>query len=194
MEKRNSIHHPIQLIYNYTPLIYNYTPHHNERHDSMHRFLGYDLGDITHQYISFSLDFILLLVFIICLKPLALALIYCELTVQIITASISLLLRVLYTFSPRNLVGSLYVAWVKRIYPRNIQNTLRLVRYYKSIAAKRSAMRSKLRHQIYECAVCFASFSLFLRWFSGRPSNATLRKHDRLAKVSVLYRVFRHII
>jgi len=49
-------------------------------------------------------------------------------------------------------------------------------------------------NDLWDCVTCVYSLSLFLRFISGRPSSVELRKHDRLARSSVLYRVFRHII
>jgi hypothetical protein len=51
---------------------------------SVHRFLGYNLGNLTHEYVSFTMDFILLILFLIILKPIALLLIYIELLLWII--------------------------------------------------------------------------------------------------------------
>lgn len=51
---------------------------------SVHRFLGYNLGKSTPEYVSFTMDFILLILFLIILKPIALLLIYIELLLWII--------------------------------------------------------------------------------------------------------------
>jgi hypothetical protein len=52
----------------------------------------------------------------------------------------------------------------------------------------------KIYKDLWHCFTCVGSLSLFLRFLSVRPSSVELRKHDRLARASLLYRVFRHII
>lgn len=59
-------------------------PYDVQRRVSIHRFLGYNLGNMTHDYVSFAMDFILLAIFLIILKPLALLLIYMELLLWIL--------------------------------------------------------------------------------------------------------------
>ena len=59
-------------------------PYDITRRVSVHRVLGYDLGNVTHESISFTMDFILLSVFILLWKPIALLLIYGELFLYII--------------------------------------------------------------------------------------------------------------
>ena len=58
-------------------------PYDTPRRVSVHRVLGYDLGNLTCEYGSFALDFMLLVVFVVLWKPLALALIYLELSVHV---------------------------------------------------------------------------------------------------------------
>lgn len=62
----------------------NSHPYDIQRRVSIHRFLGYNLGNMTHEYVSFTMDFLLLIVFLIILKPLALLFIYIELLLKVI--------------------------------------------------------------------------------------------------------------
>jgi hypothetical protein len=59
-------------------------PYDFKRRVSVHRFLGYNLGNMTHEYVSFTMDFLLLVIFLVLLKPLALLLIYIELLLWIL--------------------------------------------------------------------------------------------------------------
>jgi hypothetical protein len=59
----------------------NSHPYDIQRKVSVHRFLGYNLGNMTHDYVSFTMDFLLLVIFLLLLKPIALLLIYIELLI-----------------------------------------------------------------------------------------------------------------
>lgn len=133
----------------------------------MHRFLGYDLKNMTNQYVAFVLDLVLLIIFTATVKPLAMLLIYLEL----ICCANYLCCRYLFL---------LYISTIKRLLFLSVEKD----------------MKRKLRvwTAYLDCLSCLMSLSLFLRWFSGRPSPKSLRKNDRLVKSSILYRIFRHII
>lgn len=130
-------------------------PYDTPRRVSVHRVLGYDLGNLTCEWGSFALDFMLLIVFVVLWKPLALALIYLELQLH------SLLHLALF-------VLGLPLMWMHR--------------------------EDDNLNKAWDCLTCIFSLSLALRFFTSRPSSVELRKHDRLQKRSMLYRVFRHII
>jgi len=141
---------------------------------SMHRFLGYDLKNMTNQYVAFVMDLALLVLFLLVWKPLAMLFIYAELFTRTTYLSILFLCSIIIQIGKRMIVKT-----------STTSSTL-LVEEIKQM--------DKLWSQLLDCLSCLVSLSLFLRWFSGRPSSAALRKHDRLAKSSILYRVFRHII
>ena len=48
--------------------------------------------------------------------------------------------------------------------------------------------KQQLITELIHVVSCIFSLSLFLRWFSLRPSSVELRKHDKLNKLSILYR------
>ena len=131
---------------------------------SIHRFLGYDLKNMTSQYVAFVMDFLLLILFLALLKPLAMLLIYVELILTMLYLALRIGLLQMRTM----LVNKA---------PNTDTKTLQ-----------------RCCVAFMDCIACFMSLSLFLRWFSGGLSSAQLRKHDRLAKSSILYRIFRHII
>lgn len=120
------------------------------RRISMHRFLGYNVADLTHEYFSFIADLLLLLMLFVVWKPLALILIYAELIIRMVIRFVQIVLT-----SP--------LSW----------------RRYSECC---------------EYFTCVWSLSLLLRFFTPACSSVELRKHDKLAKLSILYRVFRHII
>lgn len=140
----------------------------------MHRFLGYDTRTLTDNKISFVMDLFLLLLLVFVWKPLALVLIYFELLFRVVY------LTVLTVLSFLGIRGqALYALGVLKRRPPS---------KYSSGIKKTSGQK------LYDCVHCILSLSLLLRFISGRPSSVELRKHDRLAKQSLLYRVFRHII
>ena len=160
----------------------------------MHRFLGYDLSNMTNQYVSFVCDLVLLVIFIFFLRPAALALIYTELGMRVCYNSIAVAIRLtVMRLAPRVLFESCYIFVFSYLYRGREHDHARLQRF-KGLRASRRAKTLRLRRDAWHCIACVMSLSLFLRWFSGRPSGVELRKHDQLKKVSVLYMVFRHII
>jgi hypothetical protein len=159
-------------------------PYDVPRRVSVHRFLGYNLGNLTHDYISFTMDFLLLVVFLVLLKPLALLFIYVE-----------LLLRIIVLAGKRRMLNNSFN--ITKLSPTTPSVSLTffflfLVSHTVTSPIRRRGMRSD--RKALDCFSCIFSLSLMLRFFSGRPSSVELRKHDRLARLSILYRIFRHII
>ena len=76
-------------------------PYDTPRRVSVHRVLGYDLGNLTCEYGAFALDFTLLLAFILLWKPFALFLIYIELLFHVL---LYVGMYILYTVSFFNVV------------------------------------------------------------------------------------------
>lgn len=152
----------------------------------MHRFLGYDVQNMTHQYMAFVMDLGLLVLLLCVWKPLALCLIYLELWARIAVLSVVYLVRYL-------LVGS-----ARAVHRMDTSaNKSASLRLEKALELPRHRRKEWLRQQhndLWDCLTCVYSLSLAMRFISGRPSSVELRKHDRLARISLLYRVFRHII
>lgn len=156
----------------------------------MHRFLGYDLQSITHQSVSFALDFVLLVVLIFLWKPLALLLIYSELLLRILVLSVVAAMQAVWDLRPVSVVR----AAVMKPYYLAMSYLMGLA--FLQLAAEEAWKQRKVQTQreLLECISCVWSLSLLLRFISGGPSSSALRKHDKLHKLSILYRVFRHII
>lgn len=154
---------------------------------SMHRFLGYDMQNITHQYIAFVLDLGLLFMLLFVWKPLALCLIYLELWVRIVVLS------VVYAFRFLAVGGANAVAKVDPTTHKAATHKLEKVLELPKHRNRKEWLRRQ-HNELWDCITCVYSLSLALRFISGLPSNVELRKHDRLARISLLYRVFRHII
>lgn len=133
----------------------NAHPYDTPRRISMHRFLGYDLSNLTNEFVAFVMDLGLLLLLFFVWKPIALMLIYLEVLI-------------------RMLIHCCVVIIEKLLW-------------------RRPSQYNRLK-QVWECFTCVWSLSLLLRFFTPACSSVELRKHDKLAKISVLYRVFRHII
>lgn len=142
-----------------------------------------------NRFLSFFLDGILLLLLLFVWKPLALLLIYAELFSRIV---------LLTSFSV------LQAAW--QLYPPQVLKTLFLRPYYALMSRFMGAVflhgvnlvsetqRLSALHELWECVGCVWSLSLFLRFLSGRPTEMEMKRHKRLAKFSVIYRVCMHII
>ena len=185
----------------------------------MHRFLGYDMNRITHEYIGFIMDLLLLIMLIVLWKPLALVLIYIELWIRIIYLSIIHLLKLIIDGVLRTIYKlhfyTLYNPFItskSSVHNQNKDN--KITNISKSATTSTTSSDDGIilstttattsqggkywskrnNNDLWDCITCVYSLSLFLRFISGRPSSVELRKHDRLARVSVLYRVFRHII
>jgi len=152
----------------------------------MHRFLGYDVQNMTHQYMAFVMDLGLLVLLLCVWKPLALCLIYLELWARIAVLSVVYFVRYL-------LVGSARAAHkmdtsADKATAHRLERALELPRH------NRKEWLRQQHNDLWDCLTCVYSLSLAMRFISGRPSSVELRKHDRLARISLLYRVFRHII
>ncbi len=156
----------------------------------MHRFLGYDLRNMTHNYVSFTLDFVLLVVLLVVWKPVALLLIYLELLVRAVLLAVTSLLQGLWDVSP---MAAVRTAVMRPYYM--VMGFLAGSGFMQGAAEEAWRKRKGQTHrELVECLLCIGSLSLLLRFVSGGPSSTELRKHDKLNKISVLYRVFRHII
>lgn len=154
---------------------------------SMHRFLGYDTQTLTHHSIAFLMDLGLLFMLLFIWKPLALCLIYAELWVRIAVLS------VVYLFRFLAVGGARAVAKVDPTRHKSATQKLEKVLELPKHRQRKDWLRQQ-HNELWDCITCVYSLSLALRFISGRPSSVELRKHDRLARISVLYRVFRHII
>jgi hypothetical protein len=152
----------------------------------MHRFLGYDVKNMTHEYVAFFVDLGLLFLLLLVWKPMALCLIYLELWVRIVVLSVVYFVKMLL-FGTTSAVSRMDVT-------NNKLATKKLESYLEVPTVNKKAWLRLQHNELWDCLSCVYSLSLALRFISGRPSSVTLRKHDRLARVSVLYRVFRHII
>lgn len=156
----------------------------------MHRFLGYDLANLTNNHIAFIMDLFLLLLLVLVWKPLALTLIYAELFCRIVVLALVTLIATVWDLFPPFLIQKL----VKQAYVLVIPDFVGLAFLRKHAMKTAKRRRCKMLHELWECVTCVSSLSLLLRFISGRPSVVELRKHNRLAKYSILYRLFRHII
>ena len=160
----------------------------------MHRFLGYRYGGALHNIANFIIDFVLLVCFVIILKPLALLLIYVELLWGLVAAALWLVIsEILLLFVPIILAtfaifdGAVSVA----LKPKSVAA---FEQDLKDFHAETRLIRAK---RVSDKFQCIFSFSLLLRFLPGsfnKPSNVFLRKHDRLYKHSFLYRIVRHVI
>ena len=177
-------------------------PYDTPRRISMHRFLGYDLSNMTGQYISFTMDFLLLLMVILVWKPLVLFLIYAELICRALIELFGIAIyEIHYAIPFFSLCILLFVmphialhGVIRDVDYLVTSYILMLVSIVKLSIQGFSRKNECRRNNIMSCLLCIFSLSLVSRFVSGRPSSTTLRKHDQLYKMSVLYRIFRHIV
>jgi hypothetical protein len=158
---------------------------------SMHRFLGYDLANMTHRYFAFICDFFLLLVVLLIWKPLMLLLIYIELSARMFQCLAVALFYQLGVIVPAMALSALF-SWSKtwnnfKLWRNNIITLFGKLRIFVP------SSECKL-NEFRDCFHCIFSLSLLLRFISLVCSPSTLRKHSRLEKVSFLYRVFKHVL
>lgn len=164
------------------------------RRVNYHRFLGYDLLDVfSSQWLSFSLDLGLLVLLLCIWRPIALLLIYAELIIRLVVVVATIVFWELFS-----------LLFVFIVPPRFLRRQIkrRFVKKGKSpltdtpIIHTRSSVRQEDFDELWTCFTCIFSLSLLMRFFSRFqcPSSVELRKHDRLYKCSIFYRVLRHIV
>lgn len=155
---------------------------------SFHRFLGYDVKSLTHEYVSFILDFILLMLLVLVWKPIALCLIYMELLLRIGLLTMSTTVHTILSMYPTSILQKLI-----------IRPYIKFMTYCIGIAFLEQrphevVPRDAALRDLWECLTCVASLSLLMKFFSHKPNIEDLRKHKKLAKFSFVYRFFRHMI
>jgi len=149
--------------------------------NSIHRLLGYQWSNLSNYYLtSIAIDSILMFVLVFVLKPFLLLLIYLELAIRMIClvlCSLTFSLRILW--QPYNLLVSyfLYIG-------------ISMIPHGKSIHDP----YKRLIRELADCFYCMTSLSLLLRVLSRPLPHAVVKKHDKLYKFSVIYRIVRHIL
>jgi hypothetical protein len=164
-------------------------PYHVPGSISINRVLGYDLSEITHEYFSFFLDFILLILFLLLLKPAALLMIYTELLFHICLTAANM---IFVGFS--DIILFIFICAIKTPDWSTFVVILGTLVTYNAVILQKKAEIILGAQKIFSCLRCIFSLSLLLRFFTYRPSSVELRKHDILARLSILYRIFRHTI
>lgn len=163
-------------------------PDYESKKVSIHRFLGYDLKHMVGMHVAFLADLVLLALLFLIWKPICLLLIYVELWLRIISLSLQVSALSVYQNVTQNIVMV-----SKRAPPITRLPTKPLSPLLKSKLNSLST-KEKKEEKLWECVRCVFSLSLLLRFISGRSATFESRKQDRLARVSFLYRVFRHVI
>lgn len=143
-----------------------------------------------NRFLSFFLDAILLVLLLFVWKPLVLLLIYAELFTRILVLTAFSLAQAVWDLSPHQLFNSM----ILRPYYIIMARLVGSVFLQQDLKVANASQRNKIIQELWECVSCVWSLSLFLRFLSGRPMEQELRKHKRLAKFSIMYRVFMHII
>lgn len=173
-----------------------YHPYDTPRQLSVYRFLGYDMADVykNNHILSFLMDFSLAILFFAVWKPLALLLIYLELLILMIYSLSRVILFEVWNNSWT--IIPIFGVGLTIIMTQYVISFLILLYFIAMLlcTASKSTRQYQLLMQIKDAFMCIWSLSLLLRFISGRPSSTQLRKHDKLYSVSLLYRIFRHII
>ena len=157
------------------------------------RFLGYDTSSVTEsltmtKHFGQFLDFMLLILLVIIWKPFALLCIYVEICFWASWYTLASLVFEIYELYPIiSLSMGLFAPDLALICTLSSLAMVQKITFLGFSKHNKSV-------QVFECLSCLWSISLLMRFLSGGPSSATLRKHDRLARNSMLYRVFRHMI
>lgn len=159
---------------------------------SINRFLGYDTNELTSsfglKFLGYFMDFIMLILLIIVWKPLALACIYFEISLWVCFHFLTTVSYEMYELYP---IISLAMGFFAP--DLALVSSLSFLVFLQKVSLFGYSKNNKI-DKIFECLSCLWSVSLILRFLTGGPSSATLRKHDKLAKNSIIYRIFRHMI
>lgn len=187
---------------------------------SVNRFLGYNTSELTDslygtKLVSYFFDFLLLIFLVVVWKPFALVCIYAEVFIWAGVYLVTSLAVEVYELYPIISLGMVNHLYRYPMYCMLASTMLLLVKFYfpkgffapdlSLICALTSVILlqkisllgfSKYNKsiQFWECVSCLWSVSLLMRFLTGGPSSATLRKHDKLARNSMVYRIFRHMI
>lgn len=161
------------------------------RQISMHRFLGFDVANLTHSSVSMLMDFFLYLLLLLVWKPLAITMIYMELFVKVIILVSASVLYELYDLFPMLFVGYALLApqWSLLTWMCAFTAVIKLL-------LVGPASGSHLG-ELWDCIRCIGSASLLRRYVPTSLYNLStdpLRKHVHLNKNSLVYRVVRHFL
>lgn len=153
----------------------------------MHRFLGYNWENLTHEYVLFTMDFILLILLIIVWRPLVLTLIYIELLLHMALELIRSVMIEMWFIVPLVLIS---MAIYQNI---NVTIFVGVVVLLEKIFLFGFSSGEHLLY-CYNCFRCIWSLSLLLHFFTPFGSKYSLNKHNLLVKSSFCYRFFHHMI
>lgn len=153
----------------------------------MHRFLGYNWENLTHEYVLFTIDFILLVFLLIIWRPLVLILIYTELVLHMVCElMLSVAVEIWFTVPLILISIAIY------------QNTNVTLLVGVTLLLEKIILFgfSSGEHILcsYYCFRCIWSLSLLLRFFAPFGTKHSLNKHNLLVKTSFCYRFFHHMI
>ena len=157
----------------------------------MHRFLGFDLGDLTHSSVSVLMDFMLYLLLLLVWKPIAISLIYMELFVKVILLVSASVLYEVYELLPMVFVGYALLA---------PHTTLLLWMYAFTAVIKLVVVGPASGSHVgdlWDYVRCIGSASLLRRFLPSSVwnlSTSPLKKHVHLNKRSLVYRIVRHFV
>ena len=132
----------------------------------------------------------LLVFFVILWKPLSIVLIYIELLIKIIISISAVALKE----SPLILPYILF-SLVLFSFDFGLSFTFGMVMLATKFSIFGPSTLSRRNVAVFvDCFLCLFSLSLFLRFFSFYPSTIQLKKHSRLQRVSIIYRILHHIM
>lgn len=154
----------------------------------MHRFLGFDIKNVTHASVAAVMDFCLYLLLLLVWKPVAVILIYAELLLVGLVSICYAIIHELYVLSP--IVFILAILLVRHLWIFLMVICALVV--YKMILVGPSAAGKF--GEVRDCVSCLGSLSLMARFLPMPPALEPPNKHDRLSKLSLVYRVVRHFI
>jgi hypothetical protein len=155
---------------------------------SMHRFLGFDIKNVTHSSVAAVMDFCLYLLLLVVWKPVAVILIYAELLLVGLVSITYTVMHELYVISP--------VVFILAFLLSNYIGIFLLVTgalvVYKMILVGPSPA-AKL-NDVRDAVSCMGSLSLMARFLPTPPALEPPNKHERLSKLSIVYRIVKHFI
>jgi hypothetical protein len=156
---------------------------------SLHRVLGYHVSKLTQGYFGFVLDFVLYLILLLCVKPAMLTLIYADLLIQFIWRFATSIIAGLFELIPVVVLSTFMY------YPNSMMTSRMTKTQFRSKLQVLGVDHFQRLKDLWSYVRHVCSWSLLKGYFAA-PKRFSLEaaKEESLAKLSVLYRVFKHAL
>jgi hypothetical protein len=146
--------------------------------------MGYEVKNLSHEYVAFAVDFLLLMLVVVVIRPIFLLLIYVEFSVRIFFLSIVFVVHMIVSVQANSvreaLIPVFMAAWGFRL------KRTRVVHFAK--------VRLTVWQELRGCVTCVLSLSLLTRFFSVSLSPQRMPTHHDFESHSFFYRFCHHML